>query len=329
LTISIAGRFALPPVEILTPVRSLPQAVAVHFDRTRACAEMSTGELLVLDSGAHAVFLVDSRRSAVRRLLATGPEWGRILKPTALALGAGDIFAVADAPTAYDRVQYFSPSGTLMGQFFPAGAPGARLSVGPVTLNGIGTMQFTGKTFLFTAPNTDALMMEVGPDGRPIRSIGALRRTGQEADRQLHLGLNIGLPLVDPTGGFYFVFQTGLPMFRKFDANGGLMFERHIEGAELDATIRSLPTSWPTRPDAEARTPYAPATVTAAAVDPTGRLWVSLTVPFTYIYDATGDKVRVVQFQNELGSVVTPTFLSFGRNNRLTLSPGCGEYSGQ
>jgi len=37
-----------------------------------------------------------------------------------------------------------------------------------------------------------------------------LRRTprdGQESDRQVHLGLNAGLPLVNPKGGYYFVFR--------------------------------------------------------------------------------------------------------------------------
>ena len=43
------------------------------------------------------------------------------------------------------------------------------------------------------------------------RSIGNLRRTGHEDDAEVHLALNSGIPLVDPTGGFYFVFQTGEP----------------------------------------------------------------------------------------------------------------------
>jgi hypothetical protein len=327
---AIGLRAAALPVESLVPVRSLPQAIAVQFDRTRACAEMSTGDLLVLDVGAHTLFLVNANRPAVRRLLAPGPEWGHVLKPTALALGAGDVFAVADAPGQYDRIQSFSPSGAPLGRFFPPSvfaASSIRLSIGPLTLNGVGTMQFTGKTFLLTAPSTGALMMEVQADGNPLRSIGALRPTGQEADRRLHLVLNAGLPLIDPSGGFYFVFQAGLPMFRKYDAAGTLMFERHIEGAELDGTLRAMPTSWPARSEADPATPYAPPSVSAAAVDQQGRLWVSLTVPFTYVYDPTGDKVRVVQFKDEHGAVIAPASLAFTGSNRVILAPGCAEYS--
>ena len=50
--------------------------------------------------------------------------------------------------------------------------------------------------------------------------------------------MNVGLPLGAPGGGFYFVFMAGVPMFRKYDAHGRLLFERHIEGPELDAACR-------------------------------------------------------------------------------------------
>ena len=63
----------------------------------------------------------------------------------------------------------------------------------------------------------------------------------------VHLALNTGLPLPDPTGGFYFVFVAGVPIFRKYDAKGALLFERHIEGPEMDPYLRTMPTRWPTR----------------------------------------------------------------------------------
>jgi hypothetical protein len=36
--------------------------------------------------------------------------------------------------------------------------------------------------------------------------------------------------------------------------------------------------------------------VRAAGVSPTGELWISLGVPYTYVYNSDGDKVRTVQF---------------------------------
>ena len=90
-----------------------------------------------------------------------------------------------------------------------------------------------------------------------------------------------------PEGGFYFVFVAGVPIFRKYDAaRASLIFERHIEGIELDDYMRT-----PANDLAEAeqrRTERRHAVrpvVRAAAADASGRLWISLDVPYTYVYD--------------------------------------------
>jgi len=132
------------------------------------------------------------------------------------------------------------------------------------------------------------------------------------------------MPMADPTGGFFFVFQTGRPMFRKYDAKGNLQFERHIEGAELDDQIRVLPTSWPRRTTEGRTMPLVLPLVRTAAVDPSGRLWVSLITPQTYVYDRNGDKVRTVQFQAT--GIIAPTSLSFAGRDRLLITPGCYEF---
>ena len=66
-------------------------------------------------------------------------------------------------------------------------------------------------------------------------------------------------------------------MFRKYDQRGRLLFERHIEGVELDPLIAALSTVWPRRPDAGARreVPLVTPVVRTAAVDPAGNLWVA------------------------------------------------------
>jgi hypothetical protein len=140
----------------------------------------------------------------------------------------------------------------------------------------------------------------------------------------VHLALNAGLPLVDPTGGFYYVFLGGRPMFRKYNADGSLAFERHIEGRELDGPIATLPTRWPTRRLEDREVPFVQPAIKAAAVDGSGRLWVSLTVPFTYVYDRQGDKVRTVQFS--AAGTISPTSLFFTSDGRLLVTPGCYEF---
>jgi hypothetical protein len=252
-----------------------------------------------------------------------GFEAGKVLQPAALAISADDVFAVADAPSGNERIQYFTMQGAWLGGFYLQSRLAPRVVVGPLVLNGVGSMAFTGKTFLIGRPETGALFSELDVHGAVVRHVGTLRPTGQEPDRDVHHALNVGLPLIDPTGGFYFVFQTGRPMFRKYDARGTLLFERHIEGVELDDAIRVLPTNWPARP--AGALPLVPPLVRAAAVDPTGRLWVSLATAYSYVFDRNGDKVRTVQFS--AAGVIGPTSLFFARGDRVLVTPGCYEFS--
>jgi hypothetical protein len=175
-------------------------------------------------------------------------------------------------------------------------------------------------------PETGSLMTEFGLAGTPTRSIGALRQTGHEQDPDLHLAMNAGLPLIDPTGGFFFVFQAGVPMFRKYDRPGRLLFERHIEGIELDPLIAALPTVWPRRPDEGARRdlPLVTPAVRTAAVDSAGNLWIALVQPYTYVYDGDGIRTRVVQFRG--AGTVAPASLFFTAANRVIVAPGCYEF---
>ena len=140
----------------------------------------------------------------------------------------------------------------------------------------------------------------------------------------MHLALNSGIPLVDPTGGFYFVFQTGEPVFRKYDAAGQLVFERRVQGREIDQLVNNLPTNWPKRQTSEGEMPLVAPTIRTAAVDAAGNLWLAFVVPFTYVYDRDGDKSRTVQF-NAAG-ILAPSSLFFGKNDRVLVTPGLYEF---
>jgi hypothetical protein len=95
-------------------------------------------------------------------------------------------------------------------------------------------------------------------------------------------------------GGFYFVFLSGEPMFQRYDEKGTLLYERRIQGRELDTLIAQRPTRWPRRTIGDNEIPLVSPIVRTARVDPLGQLWVSLIVPFTYVYDLDGDKIGTV-----------------------------------
>jgi hypothetical protein len=199
----------------------------------------------------------------------------------------------------------------------------ARVQLDGLVLNGASAMRLTSqRTILLNQPDTGALVNEYDIRGRALRSVGTPRATAHDGDAQLRLAFNAGLPVPIPGGGLYFVFQTGEPRFRKFTASGALVFERTMQGRELDALVQTQPTTWPRRPGvAVAEIPVVRPLVRAATVDPRGQLWISFTVPFTYVYDPDGEKVRVVQFRG--AGTVAPTSLFFAHDGRLLVTPGC------
>jgi len=115
-------------------------------------------------------------------------------------------------------------------------------------------------------------------------------------------------------------------MFRKYDATGELLFERHIEGPEIDEYLRALPTTWTRQKQPDGTLiPLVNPAVRAAGVDRQGRLWVSLIQPMTYVYDRTGDKIHTVQFRG--ADIIAPNSLFFTRDGRVLVTPGCYEFS--
>ena len=173
-------------------------------------------------------------------------------------------------------------------------------------------------------PEAGALVTEYDLDGNPRRTFGELRATGQEKDRPVHEALNMGLVLPIPTGGYYYMFLSGVPMFRKYDAAGKLMFERHVQGVEVDPYISQMPGSWRRRTE-NGEVPLVPSMLRTAAVDPDGNLWVSLLAPFTYVYDAAGEKRRTIQFR--AAGTVAPTGFFFTGDARVLVAPGCYLFS--
>jgi hypothetical protein len=312
--------------DVLTATGGLPFDIAGIFKEPSAFEQLRSGQYLVFDRRAHAVFGVDARQTTAWKLVDIGQEPGRLLDPTAFDAEPGGSFAVADAPEGRERVQLFSESGRRLGGFMLPGRAEPRVTLGSQVVSGVGSLQFTGQAILMSQPETGALITEFGLGGTPTRSIGTLRPTGREAEPDLHLALNSGLVLATPGGGFYFVFRAGIPAFRKYDAQGRLVFERHIEGVDLDPAVAALPTAWPRRgrPDGGRDLPLVTALVRTAAVDPGGNLWVSLVTRTTYVYDLDGARTRVVQFRG--AGIIEPSSLSFPGQERVLVTPGCYEF---
>jgi hypothetical protein len=310
-------------VQVLQSVAAVPPEIVGTFRDPVAFQQASSGQYFVLDRLGHAVYGIDRDMTGSWKIVQIGQESGRLLEPTALSVASNGTFVVADRPRALERVQVFGSGGALLNGFTLPGRAPETVALDGVVLNGVGSLQYSGRSIFISQPETGALASEYTLQGTIVRTFGILRATGQEPDPDVHQALNAGLPLVNPRGGFCFVFQAGIPAFRKLDEAGTLAFERHIEGPELDAAIQGLPTVWPRRKVGnETLLPLVRPLIRTAAVDGAGNLWVSFAgVPYTYVYDPRGERTRVVQFRG--AGVISPSGLSFAPDSRLLVAPGC------
>jgi hypothetical protein len=260
---------------------------------------------------------------AVRKIVEIGGEEGRVIEPTSFDVGEDGSLVVADAPNGRERIQAFNANGTRMSGFVLPGKATTRVVLGSLALSGVGAIAYTGSTIVMSQPESGWLITEYGLTGFPLRTAGQLRPTRHENDRALHLALNAGIALPIRDGGFFFVFIAGPPTFRRYSADGELLFERAIQGREIDPIVSSFPDQWPRRSVDGMELPLVAPTVRTAAVDRDGRLWVSFVVPYAYVYNRDGEKVRTVQFR--AAGIVTPSSLFF-TGDRVLVTPGCFEF---
>jgi hypothetical protein len=311
-------------VETLQATAAVPAHLAGRFREAIGFQQSHDGRYFVFDRRAHTVYGLDEDLAGMWEIIQIGSEEGRIIDPTAFDVEPNGTFVVADAPNGRERIQIFSAAGFRIGGFLLPGRLKQRVTLGNLVLNGIGTLQYNGTSILMSQPETNALITEYTLQGGANRLIGHLRKTGYDNDLDLHFALNSGIPLADRDGGFYFVFQTGVPAFRKYDRQGQLLFERRIEGLEVDPLLANLPTTWLRRRTSEGELPLVTPTVRAAAVDAAGRLWIAFVSPYLYVYDPDGDKIRTLQLRS--AGLIAAGSLAFGKSGRLLVTPGLVEF---
>jgi len=108
------------------------------------------------------------------------------------------------------------------------------------------------------------------------------------------------------------------------DRDGKLLFERHIEGREVDAIVARQPTTWPKRRIGDELMPVVEPTIRTAAIDRAGRIWMALVSGHTYVFDRDGDKIRTVQFRG--AGLIAPDSFFFTKSGRLLVTPGLYEF---
>jgi hypothetical protein len=85
-----------------------------------------------------------------------------------------------------------------------------------------------------------------------------------------------------------------------------------------------MPKTWPRRSVDGKELPVVVPTIRAAAADREGNLWLSFLIPYTYVFDESGEKIQTVQFRG--AGILAPTSLFFETQGRLLVTPGCYQF---
>ena len=177
------------------------------------------------------------------------------------------------------------------GGFFLPGRGASRVVLGSLSLNGVGTLSFNGRIAADEPSRNgmaddgvrldgyaDAIDRAAAEDRPRSRSRSASRAELGHPDRR------------SETAVFSSCSWPAQPAFRKYDDKGALIYERIVQGREIDPLVAAIPDRWPRRSAGEL--PLVAPMVRTAAVDRSGRLWISFVIPFSYVYDAGGEKIQ-------------------------------------
>ena len=214
----------------------------------------SEGDYFVVDRRGHTVSRIDRAMTAITPLLAIGHEAGRVLRPFGFDLGVGE-FAIADAPGATERVQVFTTSGSRVSAFTLSSrseAQGATGRPGPQRRQRHAPDESTHDPAESTRHRRPRQRVRHPGPGAPER--GHTSRHGSRWRCAVAPGVQRG-----PAGAHswrrpLFRLPDGRSRFRKYNAAGTLVFERAIQGRELDALVQTQPTTWPRRPGSRCST---------------------------------------------------------------------------
>ena len=289
-----------PPrhVEVLRSTGGLPAHIVGAFREPSVFQQAADGRYFVFDRRGQTVHRIDADHGAATRVVQIGPEDGRILGASTFDLGPDSRFVVADAPGGRERVQTFDLDGARVGSFRLPGKAAPRLTIGAIVLNGVGSLEFTGRSMLMSQPESGGLITRFSLIGRPYQTFGVLRTTGHEAgpgpapraEQRTAVGRSARRSLLRLPGG-----PADVPEIRP---GRDLPLRAAHRGDRSRPHHQQVADDLATRPDDRDRTlPVVPPTVRTAAVDRAGNLWVALSAPVLYVYDPTGEKIRTVRLE--------------------------------
>ena len=261
------------------------------------------GLYVVSERTRNSLLVINERSEIVREISGIGSAPGRLFRPGHLDVSADGAVYVQDGGN--ERVQSFDLEGRYLGGF--------------TTTTFIGFAAGAGGEVFLGQPERGRLVTVYSRDGQVLRSFGALKKLSEvygpglpEDDEKWRNAINRVKLTSTEDGGVLVSFMLA-PFIQKYTREGELVFERRLEGPEVDR-LTELVLSPESGGNLTISTDGFPEHVMSleAVSLPGGEINVLLTDGSVYVADAEGRKVRVLRPKAE-GSL-TPDMVG--------LSPG-------
>lgn len=183
------------------------------------------GLYVVSERTRNSVLVIDGQSSVRKVIGGIGSGPGRLFRPGQLDVASDGVIYVQDGGN--DRIQSFDFEGRFLGGFQTTQYMGFAAGAG-------------GEVYL-GQPERGALVTVYSREGRVLRSFGKTKRLSEvygaeyaARDEQFRDAINRVRLTVDEDGSILVSFALA-PILQKYTRQGELVFERQLEGPELDA----------------------------------------------------------------------------------------------
>ncbi len=235
----------------------------------------------VSDRKRHSVIVFNERFEIQREIGGIGSAPGRLFRPGYIEVSDDGIIYVQDGGN--ERIQSFTLDGTHLGTF----------STEPYMGFAAGTR---GEIYL-GQPEKGALISVHSREGKLLRSFGKLKdysdfygEAFRDRNEEFSNAINRVRLSVDRDGNILASFML-IPLIQKYTRDGELVFERRLEGPEIDALTQSPSGRLTMSMDG-----FVGEIIALEAIPlPNGEIGVVLTDRSIYVADQSGQRLRVLR----------------------------------
>jgi hypothetical protein len=269
------------------------------------------GKYFLTDFEGNRILIVNERMELERDFGRIGSGPGRLFHPGYLDIGPDGTVFVEDAGN--ERIAKFDQSGNYLGELRVP--PHLGLAVGSQNELYLGD------------PYEGHLVSVYSSSGQKLRSFGQLKKFSDvygpafsDKDAPYTIAFNRVRLATDEEGNVYVSFML-TPLIQKYSPNGTLLFERPLEGPELDQLFEAIQKTKyiATRGDgADARI-----IALDPVIDPSnGNIMVPLVDGSIYVADREGRKINLLHpvLSSKGGGFFHPFVASLGANGELLVT---------